>query len=144
MERTAPEGVPATQEAIGGLPFTGEVDVTVVNVNVYVTDKQGFAVTDLTADDFVLTQDGTAKAITNFGLFTDEIYRSYYRATKAADRPADTDPDPRRRRPFPRTVSVRSMSCSISTTRIRAPSIAIDSSPSCGPSSGRTSTHRCR
>ncbi len=68
----------AAQDAVGGLPFAGEVDVTVVNVNVYVTDKQGLAVTDLKADDFVLTQDGTAKPITNFGLFTDEIYRSYY------------------------------------------------------------------
>ncbi len=71
------------QEAIGGLPFTGSIDVTVVNVNVYVTDKQGRVVTDLAADDFVLTQDGTAKAITNFGLFTDEVYRSYYRGTEA-------------------------------------------------------------
>ena len=71
------------QNAIGGLPFTGEIDVTVVNVNVYVTDKQGHVVTDLDADDFVLTQDGTAKAITNFGLFTDEIYRSYYRSNQA-------------------------------------------------------------
>jgi len=78
------EGVPQeTQEAIGGLPFTGEIDVTVVNVNVYVTDKQGRVVTDLAADDFVLTQDGTAKAITNFVLFTDEIYRSYYRENQA-------------------------------------------------------------
>jgi len=69
----------ATRDAVGGLPFAGEVDVTVVNVNVYVTDKQGFAVTDLTADDFILTQDGTAREITNFGFFTDEIYRSFYR-----------------------------------------------------------------
>ena len=70
---------PVTQDAVGGLPFTGEVDVTVANVNVYVTDKRGFAVTDLTVDDFILTQDGTPRAITNFGLFTDEIYRSFYR-----------------------------------------------------------------
>ncbi len=69
---------PVAQDAVGGLPFTGEVDVTVANVNVYVTDKRGFAVTDLTADDFILTQDGTPRAITNFGLFTDEIYRSFY------------------------------------------------------------------
>ena len=68
-----------TPDAIGGLPFAGEIDVTVVTVNVYVTDKQGLAVTDLGADDFVLTQDGTARPISNFGLFTDEIYRSFYR-----------------------------------------------------------------
>ena len=69
---------PAPQDAVGGLPFAGEVDVTVVTVNVYVTNKQGLAVSDLTADDFVLTQDGTPRPISNFGLFTDEVYRSYY------------------------------------------------------------------
>ena len=41
---------PAPQDAVGGLPFASEVDVTVVNVNVYVTNKQGLAVTDLGAD----------------------------------------------------------------------------------------------
>ncbi len=66
-------------DAVGGLPYTGEVDVTVVTVNVYVTNKQGLAVTDLGVDDFVLTQDGTSRPISNFGLFTDEVYRSYYR-----------------------------------------------------------------
>ena len=70
---------PAVEGAVGGVPFTGEVDVTVVNVNVYVTDKKGVAITDLTTDDFVLTQDGATKQITNFGLFTEEVYRSHYR-----------------------------------------------------------------
>ena len=74
---------PATKDTVGGLPFAGEVDVTVVSVNVFVTDKQGFSVTDLKAEDFVLTQDGTAKPISNFGLFTDEIYRSFYRKKEA-------------------------------------------------------------
>ena len=83
-EPMAQDGVSqGASDAVGGLPFAGEIDVTVVSVNVYVTDKQGHVVTDLTADDFVLTQDGTAKAITNFGLFTDEIYRSYYRENQA-------------------------------------------------------------
>ena len=83
-EPMAQDGVSqGASDAVGGLPFAGEIDVTVVSVNVYVTDKQGHVVTDLTADDFVLTQDGTAKAITNFGLFTDEIYRSYYEGEKA-------------------------------------------------------------
>ncbi len=73
----------ASPDAVGGLPFVGQIDVTVVNVNVYVTNKQGLAVTDLKADDFVLTHDGTARPITNFGLFTDEIYRSYYQGQEA-------------------------------------------------------------
>ncbi|MEX1309748.1 MAG: VWA domain-containing protein [Candidatus Sulfomarinibacteraceae bacterium] len=74
---------PATDQAVGGVPYEGEVDVTVVNVNVYVTDKQGLAVTDLKADDFVLTQDGVVKPISNFDLFTDQVYRSFYRSESA-------------------------------------------------------------
>lgn len=70
---------PAENQPVGGVPYEGEVDVTVVNVNVYVTDKQGLAVTDLKADDFVLTQDGVVKPISNFDLFTDQVYRSFYR-----------------------------------------------------------------
>lgn len=73
----APDQAPP--DAVGGLPFAGEVDVTVVNVNVYVTDKRGVAVTDLTADDFSVSQDGIVRPITNFDLFTDEIYRRFYR-----------------------------------------------------------------
>lgn len=74
---------PVSGNPVGGVPYEGEVDVTVVNVNVYVTNKKGIAVTDLTADDFVLTQDGVQKPITNFDLFTSEIYRSFYRDQSA-------------------------------------------------------------
>ena len=74
---------PVSGNPVGGVPYEGEVDVTVVNVNVYVTDKKGIAVTDLTADDFVLTQDGTKKPISNFDLFTADIYRSFYRPASA-------------------------------------------------------------
>ncbi len=68
----------STSDVVGGLPFAGEVDVTVVNVNVYVTDKDGNAVTDLTADDFTLKHNGVAKPISNFDLYTDELYRAYF------------------------------------------------------------------
>jgi VWFA-related protein len=70
----------AVPDTVGGLPFAGEVDVTVVNVSVYVTDKEGDTVTDLRADDFVLSQDGVVRPITNFGLFTEDIYRSFYQS----------------------------------------------------------------
>ena len=84
VEPAKPDDVASTTgEMIGGLPFAGEIDVTVVNVNVYVTNKQGLSVTDLSADDFVLIQDGKAKPISNFGLFTGEVYRSYYNGQKA-------------------------------------------------------------
>ncbi|RLE27567.1 MAG: hypothetical protein DRJ61_17300, partial [Acidobacteria bacterium] len=37
---------------IGGLSFKDEIELTVVNVVAYVTDKGGRPVTDLTKDDF--------------------------------------------------------------------------------------------
>jgi VWFA-related protein len=60
---------------IGGLAFVDELEVTVVNVIAYVTDKQGAAVVDLTRDDFKIYQDGQEREITNFQLFTEEVYR---------------------------------------------------------------------
>lgn len=76
---TGPESS-ATGQAVGGLPFVGEIDVTVVTVNVFVTDKQGRAVTDLKADDFVVTMDGIERPISNFGLYTRELYRTFFPA----------------------------------------------------------------
>ncbi len=52
--------------------------LTIANLVVYVTDKKGRAVTDLTKDDFEVYQDGDRKQITNFKLYTDEIIRSEY------------------------------------------------------------------
>jgi VWFA-related protein len=46
--------------------FLDVLDVTVVNVDVYVTDKKGNRVTGLTRDDFELTEDGKPVKITNF------------------------------------------------------------------------------
>ncbi|MEM6455977.1 MAG: VWA domain-containing protein [Acidobacteriota bacterium] len=52
-------------EGLEGL-FIDVVDVNVVNVDVYVTDKKGNPITGLTKDDFVLHQDGRPVAISNF------------------------------------------------------------------------------
>ncbi len=60
---------------IGGLSFVDEFEVTVVNVLAYVTDEDGRPVTDLTADDFVVTHDGEARPISNFAVFTEEVVR---------------------------------------------------------------------
>ncbi|MDH3403214.1 MAG: VWA domain-containing protein [Acidobacteriota bacterium] len=46
--------------------FFETVDVNLVNVEVYVTDKQGRAITGLTRDDFVILEDGRPVEITNF------------------------------------------------------------------------------
>lgn len=46
--------------------FLGKVDVSVVNVEVYVTDADGNPVSGLTSDDFVLLEDGQPVEISNF------------------------------------------------------------------------------
>jgi VWFA-related protein len=63
--------------SIGGLTFIDEVELTVVNVVVHVTTKSGKVVTDLTKDDFRIYQDGDPKPITNFHLYTEELYSNY-------------------------------------------------------------------
>ena len=47
-------------------PVTENVDVTVTNVDVFVTDSKGQRVTGLKADDFQVRQDGIPQKITNF------------------------------------------------------------------------------
>ena len=69
-----------TLRPIGGLAFVDELEVTVVNIIAYVTDKQGNTVTDLTADDFRIFQDGEERPISNFQLYSKELIRSYYEA----------------------------------------------------------------
>ncbi len=50
--------------------FAGELEVTVVNVDVYVRDREGRPVVDLSADDFRLLQDGVEVPISNFAVFS--------------------------------------------------------------------------
>jgi hypothetical protein len=52
---------PADQPAL----FVEQVDVNVVNVEVFVTDRQGNRVTGLGRDDFELFEDGEPVEITN-------------------------------------------------------------------------------
>jgi VWFA-related protein len=65
-------------EPVGGLAFMDEVEVTVVDVVAYVTDKDGTAVEDLTKEDFRLYQDGEERPISNFQLYTEELIRNTY------------------------------------------------------------------
>jgi len=67
-----------TPRPIGGLTFTDETEVTVVNVDVFVRDKKGNPVTDLTKDDFRIYQDGVQMPISHFALLTHDIIRHYY------------------------------------------------------------------
>jgi VWFA-related protein len=74
-----PQGVDGQEEEgpqfIGGLTFIDEYQLTIANLVVYVTDKKGNAVTDLTVDDFEVLQDGERKKVTNFRLYTEEVIR---------------------------------------------------------------------
>ncbi len=74
-------------EPIGGLAFVDEVEVTIANLVVYVTDKKGHAVTDLTRDDFEVLQNGVPKEITNFKLYTGEIVRQQFVDPTVAAKP---------------------------------------------------------
>jgi VWFA-related protein len=77
----APAGASAQQPAtaedrpavVGGLAFLDEVELTVVSIDVYVTDKSGRAVTDLGADDFRVFQDGQQRELSHFALYTEEV-----------------------------------------------------------------------
>jgi VWFA-related protein len=56
----------ATQDPADAKIF--RVDVNLVQVDAVVTDKEGRPVTDLTAEDFIILQDGKPQEITNFSL----------------------------------------------------------------------------
>jgi VWFA-related protein len=75
---------------VGGLTFVDEISLTIANLIVYVTDKKGRAVTNLTKDDFEILQDGDPKQITNFKLYTDEVVRSELGVTTGLDIPEPT------------------------------------------------------
>lgn len=79
---------------IGGLAFVDELEVTVVNVVAYVTDKQGAAVTNLTKDDFRILHDGEERPISNFQLYTEELIRTYYQAEEGPPLAPAAEPEP--------------------------------------------------
>jgi VWFA-related protein len=54
---TAQQKLPSSEETI---------DVSIVNVDVFVTDKRGRRVTGLTADDFEIRENGRVQPVTNF------------------------------------------------------------------------------
>ena len=53
--------------------FAETIDVRVVNVDVWVTDRDGNPVTGLTADDFEVRENGRPVELTNFFEFTDDL-----------------------------------------------------------------------
>lgn len=61
------------QETVGGLAFVDEVEVTVVNIDVFVRDRTGKPVTGLSEEDFRLSQDGTPRELSHFAAYTQEV-----------------------------------------------------------------------
>lgn len=77
--------------------FIETLDVNLVNVEVYVTDKKGNRVHGLTVDDFELFEDGRPVKITNFYSVADG--RSVQETMPTLDRPQPTDEPSQTARP---------------------------------------------
>ncbi len=60
-------------DVVGGLTFVDRLELTVVNIDVFVTDEKGRAITDLEAADFRLFQDGQQRSLSHFAPFTEEV-----------------------------------------------------------------------
>jgi VWFA-related protein len=90
---------------IGGLKFVDELEVTVVNVVAYVTDKKGSPIEGLTMEDFKLYQDGQEKPVTNFQAFTQELYQSNLELP-ALDRPIPRTEETGEEIPRPKPVHI--------------------------------------
>jgi VWFA-related protein len=61
------------EEAVGGLAFVDEVQVTVVNLDVFVRDRDGKPVTGLIEKNFRLLQDGQERTLSHFAAYTQEL-----------------------------------------------------------------------
>jgi len=81
----AQEPVEAAEDAEDEGTYVETVDVTVVNLDVYVTDKKGVPITGLTRDDFEIFENGRPVAISNFFAVED-------RRRLADDEPGKNDP----------------------------------------------------
>ncbi len=95
MMMTGPSGISAQTpppsderpEVVGGLAFVDEVKLTVVNIDVFVTDHDGFAIPDLTVDDFRVLQDGEERDLSHFTVFNEQVISEI-----ANEQPASSDP----------------------------------------------------
>lgn len=82
------------------VPSLGEtIEVSIINLDVVVTDKRGNRVHGLTKDDFVILEDGKPQAITNFAEYGAEVARAVQTTPGApiARTPAPEAPPPQKR-----------------------------------------------
>jgi len=61
------------EQVVGGLSFVNEVQVTVVNIDVFVRDRLGNAVTGLSKEDFRTLLDGRERRPSHFAAYTREV-----------------------------------------------------------------------
>jgi VWFA-related protein len=80
------------------------VDVTVVNVDVHVTDKKGNPIKGLTKEDFEVFENGRPVAISNFSVVEDGRSQTAPTPSKPEDRVAQEPAPPVARRPEVSTV----------------------------------------
>jgi VWFA-related protein len=80
------------RDVVGGLAFVDEVQVTVVNIDVFVRDKDERVVTGLGKEDFRLLLDGNERPLTHFAAYTEDVL-----ASLAAERGAGPKPLSERR-----------------------------------------------
>lgn len=74
---TVLSGIPVGAQPPADAPAFGEsVEVNVVNVDVFVSDKNGRRVADLQKTDFELLEDGKPVPITNFEVVTERVARA--------------------------------------------------------------------
>ncbi len=81
----AQDSDPEPEDPVGGLSFVDEVQVTVVNVDVYVRNKKGLPVEGLAPEDFKILQDGIEMPVSNFAELNAEVIQ--HRIAEMASQP---------------------------------------------------------
>jgi VWFA-related protein len=98
------------RDVVGGLAFVDEVEVTVVNVDVFVRDKDNRVVTDLGREDFRLLLDGSERPLSNFAAYTESLLAALPaadgQAAEAAPSPSAEAGPPAAPAPAPQPVQV--------------------------------------
>ena len=89
--RTSPPRPRPRCKQVGGLRFVDTSEITIVNVEVSVRDKEG-PVRGLKQEDFEVFQDGKPQALTNFALYTSPARTTQPEAVPAAPVPTPALP----------------------------------------------------
>ncbi len=83
-------GQTPTPAPVGGLTFRDEVEVVVVNVDVYVRDGRDRPVAGLGRDDFRVSQDGVVMPLSHFAALSEEAFDEVFAPTPVMLGPTPT------------------------------------------------------